>query len=87
MGNRIQQRQTCYLRRLTGMWQNGHLKPSIANRFSTVDNIRPYAQELVDFLDAEFKPDPDLEENQKLFTNQTVASTAAIGMVMMEWTK
>jgi hypothetical protein len=72
---------------VTAMWQNGDLKPSIANRLSTVDDVRPYAQELVDFLDAAFKPDPDPEQNRKLFTNQTVSSTAAIGMVTMGWTK
>ena len=72
---------------VTGMWQNGNLKPAITNRLSTVDDVRPYAQELVDFLDAAFKPDPDPEQNRKLFTNQTVSSTAAIGMVTLGWTK
>lgn len=72
---------------VTTMWQNGDLKPSIANRLSTVDDVRSYAQELVDFLDAAFKADPDPEQNRKLFVNQTVSSTAAIGMVTMGWTK
>lgn len=72
---------------VTAMWQNGNLKSSVANRLSTVEDVRPYAQELVDFLDAAFKPDPDSEQNRKLFTNQRVASTAVIGMVMMGWTK
>ena len=72
---------------VTTMWQNGNLKPSIANRLSTVDDVRPYAQELVDFLNAAFKTDPDPEQNRKLFTNQTVSSTAVIGMVTMGWTK
>lgn len=72
---------------VTKMWTNGNLKPSIANNISTVDDVRPYAEELVDFLDAAFKPDPDPEQNRKLFTNQTVSSTAAIGMITMGWTK
>lgn len=72
---------------VSAMWQDGQLKPSIANRLSTVDDVRPYAQELVDFLDAAFKPVPDPEQNRKLFTNQMVSSTAAIGMVTMRWTK
>ncbi|MBN4054238.1 hypothetical protein JYT87_00850 [Nitrospira defluvii] len=72
---------------VTTMWKNGNLKPSIANKLSTVDDVRPYAQELVDFLDAAFKTDPDPEQNRKLFTNQPVSSTAAMGMVTMGWTK
>ena len=72
---------------VTKMWQNGDLKPSISDNISTVDDVRPYAQELVEFLDAAFKPDPDPEQNRRLFTNQTVSSTAAIGMVLMEWPK
>ena len=72
---------------VTGMWQNGDLKPSIANNLSTVDDVRPYAQELVDFLDAAFKPDPDPEENRILYANQTVSYFAATGMVMMDWTE
>jgi len=72
---------------VTKMWQNGDLKPSIANNLTTVDDVRPHAQELVVFLDAAFKLDPDPEQNRKLFTNQTVSGTAAIGMVTMGWTK
>ena len=72
---------------VTKMWQDGNLKPAIANNLSTVDDVRPHAQELVDFLDAAFKLDPDPEQNRKLFTNQTVSGTAAIGMVTMGWTK
>lgn len=72
---------------VTKMWQDGNLKPSLAKNLSTVDDVRPYAQELVSFLDAAFKADPDPEQNRKLFMNQTVSSTAAIGMVTMGWTK
>jgi len=70
---------------VTAMWQNGNLKPSIANNISTVDDVQPYAQELVDFLDAAFKPHPDAKHNRVLFTNQTISECAAIGMIMMEW--
>jgi hypothetical protein len=72
---------------VTGMWQNGDLKPSIASRLSTVEDVRPYAEELVDFLDAVLKRDPDAEQNRQRFANQTVAATAAIGMVTMGWAK
>lgn len=72
---------------VTTIWQNGNLKPSIANNISTVDDVRPYARELVNFLDAAFKPNPNPEQNRKLFTNQTVSGAAAIGMVTIGWTK
>jgi len=72
---------------VTTMWQNGDLKRSIANRLSTVDDVRPYAQELVVFLDTAFKPDPDIQQNRKLFANQAVSSTSAMGMILMGWTK
>lgn len=69
------------------MWQDGKLKPAISNNLSTIDDVRPYAQELVDFLDATFRADPDPEQNRKMFTNQTVSDTAVIGMIMMNWTE
>lgn len=69
------------------MWKNDGLKSSIIENFSTLDAIRPYAQELVDFLDAAFELEPDPEQNHRLFVNQTVAGSASIGMIMMEWTK
>ena len=72
---------------VVAMWQKGNLKPSVANRISTVDDARPYASELVAFLDAAFKADPDPVQNRKLYTNQTVGSFAAIGMVTLRWTK
>jgi len=72
---------------VAALWKSGNLKPSIADQLSTVDDLRPYAQELVDFLDAAFKPDPDPEQNRQLFANQTVLSAAVIGMVKMGWTK
>ncbi|MCU0914900.1 MAG: hypothetical protein MUC88_10090 [Planctomycetes bacterium] len=69
------------------MWDKGKLKSSIARTISGVDDFRPYAQELVDYLDAAFKRSPNPEENRTLFTNQTVAGTAAIGRMMMGWMK
>lgn len=72
---------------VTKMWQDDNFKPAIANKLSTVEDVQPYAQELIDFIDAAFKPEPDPEQNRKLFTNQTIAGTAVIGMVTMGWTK
>jgi len=72
---------------VTKMWHDENFKPSIANKIATVDDVRPFAQELVDFLDAAFKTDPVPEQNRIRFTNQTVSYTAAIGMVAMGWTE
>jgi hypothetical protein len=72
---------------VTTKWQNGDLKSSLTNRLSTVDDVRPHAHELVDFLDAAFEPIADPEQNRRLFANQTVSGTASIGMVMLGWTK
>ena len=72
---------------VTGMWKGGDLKPSITSDLTTVDDVRPYAEELAAFLDAAFEPHPDPEENRRRYANQTVAGTAAIGMVTMGWTK
>lgn len=72
---------------VTAMWQKGNLKPSISNSLSTVDDVRPYAEELVEFLDAAFQPDPDPDQNRRMFVNQKVSSAAAVGMVTMGWTE
>ena len=58
-------------------------KPGIRYPFG----MNELTTELVDFLDAAFKPDPDRIQNRKLFANQTIAGTAAIGMVTMGWAK
>lgn len=68
-------------------WQNGKLKPSITTLLSTINDVRPLAEELVEFLDATFRVDPDPTKNRRLFENQTVSGIAAIGMVTMGWIK
>ena len=67
------------------IWKTGSFKPSIATQISTVDDLRPYAQELVEFLDAAFQPDPDPAENRKIFANQKVSESAAAGMILLGW--
>lgn len=60
---------------VTSMWQAGNLKPSVAARLSTVEDVRPLAEELVAFLDT------------ALSGNQTVAGTASVGMITLGWAK
>ena len=72
---------------VAGMWQKGSLKSSIANRISSVDDVRTYAQELVNYLDDAFKADPNPERNRKLFAKEKVSYIAALGIVSMGWKK
>jgi hypothetical protein len=71
---------------VTAMWKKGNLKSEVSDHLSTVDDVRPYAQQLVIFLDAAFRVDPDPDENRKRFTNQTVAEFAAVGIITLGWT-
>ncbi len=72
---------------VTKMWQDDKLTERIARSVASVDDIRPYAQELVDFIDAAGKRDPDPEQNKVLYANQSVSEFAVIGMVSMKWLK
>ena len=63
------------------------LKAQVVRQIASVDDLRPYANQLVDFLDAAFMPDVDPDRNRELFENQTIAGTAAIAMVTLEWTQ
>jgi DNA-directed RNA polymerase subunit RPC12/RpoP len=64
------------------VWKDGNLKPEISQSLESVDHLRPYARELVTFLDGAFKANPDIDE---LLESQTVASTAVAGMALMGW--
>lgn len=72
---------------VTKMWKNGDLKSEVSDHLSTVDDVRPYAQQLVIFLDAALRVDPDPEQNRKMLTNRTVSETAVVGMITLGWTK
>jgi hypothetical protein len=63
----------------------GYFKPGIQHSIESVDDMRPYAEELVVFLDTATKKWDDPEENRVVFTNQTVPEFAFIGLVLMEW--
>ncbi len=72
---------------VTVLKENDALKASISIRITSTDSLKPFAAELVDFLDAAFKPDPDSETNYKMFANQTVSGHTAIGIVLMRWNR
>ncbi len=72
---------------VTTLWKSGKLKPEISNSITTIDDLRPYAQELVIALDAACARDPDPDQNRRLFVNQTVSGFAVLSMVTMGWTR
>ncbi len=72
---------------VAGMWQNEKFVPRIQNSIDTVDDMKPYAQELVEYIDVATRRDPDPEQNRRLFTNQTVSAMAVFGMIEMGWLK
>ena len=74
---------------ISKMYKLKALKPSISKKLSVsiTKKGRPYANQLVNFLDNAFKKEPDLKTNKKLFSNQKVSSTAIMGMIMMGWLK
>lgn len=63
----------------------GLLNPSISNRINSIDDFRPYADDLVTAIDAAFERDPDPEENRIMYTNQEVSSAAVILVRTMGW--
>ena len=66
-------------------WSDKKLNPKIQNSIKTMDDMRPYAAELVNCLDAALEKQSDPELNRKMYTNQTVAGTAALCTVMMDY--
>ncbi len=71
---------------------SGMLKESLKTKLDTtkekyIQELRPYAEELVDFLNAATEKDNDPVVNQKLFANQKVSEIAIMGMMMMDWMK
>jgi len=51
------------------MRQKKLLKPSIQNQIQSMDDLRPFAQQLVDNLDAATKKETDPQENTKMYAN------------------
>ena len=68
-------------------WVNKMLKNNVAGKLQTVDDLRPYAVDLVAFLDAATKPEKNARKNQRLVAKQEVSELAAQGMLLMEWLK
>jgi hypothetical protein len=70
---------------IAGLYSKNLLSDDISRKIKSVDDFKPYAAELVKQLDSAFKPEPKKSENEKMFANQTVKSTAMMLMIMMKW--
>ncbi|MGK0684485.1 hypothetical protein ACSFC0_03670 [Serratia marcescens] len=70
---------------VAGLYSKKLLSPEISSNINSVDDFKPYATELVKQLDTAFKPEPKKAEDEKMFANQTVKSTAMMLMIMMKW--
>lgn len=70
---------------IAGLYSKKLLSDDISRKIKSVDDFKPYAAELVKQLDSAFKPEPKKAENEKMFANQTVKSTAMMLMIMMKW--
>ncbi len=70
---------------VSNIWMAEKFKPQIQSSITSVESLKPYAQELVDCLDEATKAEPDSLLNSRIYTNQEVASMAAICMILMDW--
>ncbi|MFH1754156.1 MAG: hypothetical protein ABIA59_00490 [Candidatus Latescibacterota bacterium] len=66
-------------------WINKMLNKKVSKQIHVVDDLKPFAVELVAFIDAATAPEKDPQKNRELFANQTVAELAARGMAMLSW--
>ena len=67
------------------LWQEGQLKPSISVHISSVDDMRPLVDQMVEYLNAAFMPDSDPVVNAKTFQHVSIKKAAAIGAFQLGW--
>lgn len=72
---------------VAAMYTSKSFKPELQRTIKEIDDLKPLAEELVKALDKAFQKDPDVKNNAKIFTNQKVADTAAMLMLLMGWFK
>lgn len=63
------------------------LAPKVRRKIRKIDDFKPYAEQLVKQLDEAFKPEPDIKKNERMYSNQGVASSALMIMLMNDWVK
>jgi hypothetical protein len=72
---------------LARLWKVDKLSPKIASQISTIDDLRPFAQELVTAIDTVTEALEDPAMNKKVFTNQSVQSMVALLVMAMGYVK
>lgn len=72
---------------VAAMWKQGNFIPRIQDSMNSISDMKPYALELVAFMDAATKKRENSDENDRIFANQTVSSMATMGMISMGWLK
>lgn len=70
---------------LAKFWTDGSLKPIVAAKLHSVDDLRGPSEELVTALDAAFVKAPTPRENVKRLRNQPVSDTAVVVLMLMGW--
>ena len=70
---------------VAAVYQSKRLSNELSAAIKGMEDIKVIAEELVVQLDAAFEPEPDPRQNEVLFSNQKVSSTAAMIMMMSGW--
>jgi hypothetical protein len=68
-------------------WNDNALEPSIQNSISSIDDMKPYAFGLMTALNAAFAMDESDPSKRRALESNTVAGTAALLMVTMNYVK
>ncbi len=67
------------------LYQEKLLKPVVASKIQSMDDLKPLARDLVNCLNESTKPAAEPAENQRLFLNQSVGGFAAVCISLMGW--
>lgn len=68
-------------------WKQKEFVPRIQQKIATIEDMQPYAVELLNAIDAATASDPDEQRNRMLFENQSVAELSVASMILMKWTR
>lgn len=72
---------------VSSAWMAKALKPELQGELDSMDDLRVLADELVDFIDAFARREPDSHLNSTMYTNQSVRDMGALGVMSMGWAK
>ncbi|PKG62761.1 MULTISPECIES: hypothetical protein [Pseudoalteromonas] len=72
---------------IAAMYQKEMLSAKLQNQISSVQDIKPLAQELVLELDAAFKPAESIDKNKQIYTNQSIKEAIVMLLTMKGWFK